>query len=431
MQLLERTALPAGAIQVGAGLLVSGAVTYVFLIGAARQLGPTEYAPLTVLWTMVFLTATGFFLPIEQEISRAVSGRRSVGADDRLVLRRGWLLTLAVGALTLAVGLAAAIPLRERLLDSDASLLIGFGLALAGYAVTHLIRGVLAGRHDFMSYGMFTAADSVIRLVLLLGLIAVGTTAVGPIGIALGASPIIVVAAYAAIRGRHLAPTTPQPGEPEWRDLTASMGGLVAASLFSQMLAYVGPLAIRLLEQEGQSEEASRFFSGLVMTRVPLFLFQAIQAPLLPLLAALVARGHYDALRSTMAKLVGQLMSVVAVIIAGAALVGPDVQALLFGEEFRLDRLDLVLLASATGMHLLALALAQALIAMASPVRMAAGWLLGLAVFPVIVALEDDLLLRVELGLVAAEAATVLVMIAATLTALGRARRYHPVTEVS
>ena len=73
--------LPAGTLDVGVALLVAGVTGYAFLIIADHALGD-GVAPLTAIWGVLFTAAPGFFLPLEQEVSRAVSSRRARGVGS-------------------------------------------------------------------------------------------------------------------------------------------------------------------------------------------------------------------------------------------------------------------------------------------------------------------------------------------------------------
>ena len=73
--------VPEGTYAVGLGLLISGITAYGFQILAFRGLSKSEYAALNGLWIIVFVVAPGFFLPLEQEVGRAVADRRA--RDDR------------------------------------------------------------------------------------------------------------------------------------------------------------------------------------------------------------------------------------------------------------------------------------------------------------------------------------------------------------
>ena len=80
------------------------------------------------------------------------------------------------------------------------------------------------------------------------------------------------------------------------------------------------------------------------------------------------------------------------------------------------------MLAGATAAYMLAMTMAQALIALSGYARVAMGWLAGVVAFAVVTALGSDLLVRVETGLLAGAVVAAAAM-AALLTPLLRARR--------
>src|SRR5438105_14888687 len=92
-------ALPRGTLEVGVGLVLAGVTTYAYLTIAKAALGSDAYGPLGVLWALVFTAGPGFFLPIEQEVSRALAARRSRGEGSGPLLRRA----AALGAGLLAI----------------------------------------------------------------------------------------------------------------------------------------------------------------------------------------------------------------------------------------------------------------------------------------------------------------------------------------
>ena len=80
--------VPEGTFAVGAGLAISGITTYGFQILAFRGLSKPDYAALNALWVFVFVLAPGVFLPLEQEVGRALSARRVRGVGGGPVIRR-------------------------------------------------------------------------------------------------------------------------------------------------------------------------------------------------------------------------------------------------------------------------------------------------------------------------------------------------------
>ncbi len=379
----------------GIGLLVMGATAYGFLIVAARSLGPEGYAALSVLWALVFLVGPGFFMPLEQEVGRALASRRSQGLGPGRLLRRATLLGSVLLAALLLVTVVVARPLLDHLLDGNLVLFASLLLAMAGYFTMHLARGAFSGLARFRSYSVCLGAEGVLRLVACLGLAVVGVDSAGPYGLALGLAPFAAVAI--ALRGQK---DLGGPGpEAPWSELSSTLGWLLAASVLAQFLLHGGPLAVKLLASSEEDAAAGRFLASLIVARVPLFMFLAVQAALLPALAALAGSGRLDEFRLGLRRLMVVVGGIGAIATLGALAVGPTVVQVLFGSELALGRRDLVLLTAASAAYMAAMALAQALIAVSAPARVVLAWLAGTVCFVVITALGNDLLLRTELGL--------------------------------
>jgi O-antigen/teichoic acid export membrane protein len=158
---------------------------------------------------------------------------------------------------------------------------------------------------------------------------------------------------------------------------------------------------VKLLATGAQEDEASRFLNGLIIARIPLFLFQAVQAALLPKLSALAEAGRIDEFRAGFRRLLMVVVGIGVVGTAGSLVIGPWVVRLLFGPEFDLGNRTMGLLAASSALFMLAIAMAQAVIALGGHVRMAASWVVGVGTFVVVTSFGNDLFLRVELGLLA------------------------------
>src|SRR4051794_40772806 len=128
--------VPEGTYAVGLGLLISGITAYGFQILAFKGLTKSEYAALNGLWILVFVVAPGFFLPLEQEVGRAVADRRSRslggGPVVKKAARAGALLAGSLMAFSV-IG-AVAFGLTDRLFHGQEVLLVCFVIALGTYA---------------------------------------------------------------------------------------------------------------------------------------------------------------------------------------------------------------------------------------------------------------------------------------------------------
>ena len=148
----------------------------------------------------------------------------------------------------------------------------------------------------------------------------------------------------------------------------------------------------------------TRFGYGVLLARIPLFLFQAVQAALLPRLSRLAARGELDEFRSGLRRLIMLVAGVGVVGTVGAFLIGPFVIEKVYDAE--LGGRTLAMLALSSAIYMAGLATAQAVIALRGHALVALGWGVGVAAFFLGTWLSSDLLFRrIEIGLLLSSAA--------------------------
>jgi O-antigen/teichoic acid export membrane protein len=186
-------------------------------------------------------------------------------------------------------------------------------------------------------------------------------------------------------------------------------------SVLAMALVNGGPIAMKILASHGEDDKVSRFFTAVIIARIPLFLFQAVQAALLPKLSALASAGRFDEFKVGFRKLVAVIGGVGVVAVIVATLIGPKAIAILYGSEYDLGHRTVGLLAAGSVLFMLAQAMAQAVIALGGHTRMALCWVVSVVTFIVVTAAGNDLYLRVEIGLLAGSAIACLGM--ATLVA--------------
>jgi Na+-driven multidrug efflux pump len=192
--------------------------------------------------------------------------------------------------------------------------------------------------------------------------------------------------------------------EATWREVTPNLGWLLLGSVFAAGLVNAGPVAANLLKIDIQKEAVTRFGYGVLLSRIPLFLFQAVQAALLPRLSRQAARGQLDEFKAGFRKLLILVLVVGAAGTLGAYALGPFIIRKMY--EAELSSRTLAMLAVSSALYMLALALAQAVIALRGHALVGLGWGMGMLTFVVVTWLSsDDLFRRIEFGLVASSAA--------------------------
>ena len=388
--------LPEGTIPVGIGLFIAGFTSYAFFKVGQLALGKEDFKPIVALWFTTFALVPGFFMPVEQELGRALAHRRALGQGGRPVVRR--MLPLTIGLATiLIVGVAASSSwLTSDMFDGHWVVTLALVLSISFYAPMHLARGIASGSGRFVAYGTVMAVDGLVRIMACVLLWQFGVTHVGAYALAVAVSPL-VAAGVVFVRGE----TKTDDGPPAtFSEITPNLGWLLLGTIMAAALVNAGPLGVDFLANASDAEKVTAFGNGVLLSRVPLFLFQAVQAALLPRLARLAAKGDLEEFRHGFSLLLKVVTAVAVLGTVGSFVLGPPILTMVY--EGGLDRRTLTLLALASGMYMLALAVSQGVIALQGHKFVAVGWLSAMIGFLAVTTFaSDDLFLRVELGLVA------------------------------
>jgi O-antigen/teichoic acid export membrane protein len=396
-----RASLPEGTIPVGVGLLVAGLASFAFLrVGKNAMGGDDAFAPVLSLWFATFALAPGVFLPLEQELGRAISARRALGQGGRPVMRKVVILGVALAALVIGIVLALGPLITENYFDGDWVLLLALVVAIASYAPVHLARGIASGSGRFHAYAVVMGADGAMRVLLCVVLAVAGATSAGAYGMAVALAPLAGFF-FVLFRGQLHTDDGPPAA---WGEVTPNLGWLLLGSIFAAGLINAGPVAATLLNSNGQQELVTQFGYAVLLSRIPLFLFQAVQAALLPRLAGLAARNQLTEFRSGLRKLLIIVVIVGGAGVVGSFLLGPFVIEKMYGAT--LSSRTMAMLALGSALYMAALSMAQAVIALKGHALVALGWGIGMAVFITVTWLSShNLFQRIEWGLVASSAA--------------------------
>jgi O-antigen/teichoic acid export membrane protein len=396
--MVRKLPLPEGTYAVGAGIAVGGITAYAFLSLAYRQLttlhSTVDYKAVFGLWVVVFTLTPGFFQPIEQEVGRALAYRRAQGIGGAPLVKRAATLGFGLVLLTIVVALALVSPITNRVLHHEEILFASLLIGVVAYYATYIARGTLAGNGRFGEYGTILAAEGIVRLVATVVLVAIGSRAPGAYGLALVLPPIAAMAI--GLRGQK-GLLEPGPSAP-YSELSSAIGFLLLGSILCQALSYSAYITALALQTPAQDNQVGKFATGILIARITILGFQAVQAALLPKLARLAGAGQEDEFLQALRQIV---LIVVAVGVIGIVVgfgAGHTVGRVLFGPKFTLGNRDVGLLAIGSGAFIFALTLAQALIALRSYAASALSWLAGAAGCVIGAAIAHELFLRSELS---------------------------------
>ncbi|MGZ6994183.1 MAG: hypothetical protein ACXVIM_03165 [Acidimicrobiia bacterium] len=404
-----RGAVPEGTFAVGAGLVVAAITAYVFVIVANKGLSAPQYSAFGAFWAFIFVAGPGLFLPLEQEVGRALAHRTAQGiGSGPLVVRAGRLGALLTGAMVILV-LATSPLYVDGQFHGNWLLVASLAIGLVGFYCMHTTRGTLSGNARFRPYGEMLATEGVVRLIGALGLLAIGVNNAGAYGMCMALAPFVAVLVSLRRREKLLEPGPPAP----YSELSNALGWLLAGSVLMQLLGYSSLLGVNMLKGPGDAKVVAAFTSAFFVARIPPLLFQAVQGTLLPKLASLAGAGRHDDFRTGLKQLMVIVVGIAVVGTLAAFTIGVPVGKILF-PPFNIDSLDLGLLAAGSGMFIISLTVAQALLALKGHKQAALAWFLGVLAFVVVTAtagtLDAGLEMRVELGFLAGAAISTLVM---------------------
>jgi O-antigen/teichoic acid export membrane protein len=394
----------AGSAYIAVSFATSGVLTYVFQGLSARFLGKAGYGDLIILWSTTFLVVQVLWIGISQTLGRYVAEREARGENWRPVILSVRRLQILLLAAFLLISLIASPLLVDGLFHGSWLLAVAFLAAVAAYAPEYFRRGTLSGHRQFARLGALHVAESSSRALLAAALLFAGAGVLGPVA-AIVLAPLI---------GVLLVRPTPAPlPEKEGESFSAAgafrfAGPVLACVAFAQLLMNGGPILVSLLD--GTRAQVGVFGAALILTRVPQYVLSPVIGALLPHASRILATEGSRSLDRFVGKAAGIVGLVGVLMVAGTYLLGEWGMKLFAGPDFEVSHRVLVGLAALAAFYLMSDMINQALFARARARLAALGWMVGLPVSAVSLALlRMDILERVSyslaLGTLAAAAA--------------------------
>lgn len=369
----KSTTIPEGTIPIAMGMGIGAITSYIAVILINRTVGDQSYAGFGAFWSLIFVVGPGLFLPLEQEIARAVSHRAARKDGSKHFLQVAFSIALMI-ALTAALIFGAFSPIFiNHVFHHNAKLQIGFIVGIISFAFLHCSRGIFSGNHRFKEYGASMAIEAVIRLMLVIALVTLGVKDVGNYGIAMGMTPLLAVLPFIWIIKKLNVEGSPASK----RELGAALSFLITSSLLSQALAYSPLFLTNVIE--GENGRTARFFTNaFFIARIPVIGFMAIAAALLPKLSAYHSRGEHKEFRTQFKKLFYLVIGLSILGTIAIATIGTPVGQILFGKEkFGLALSHFIVLGIGSCIFLLAQTLTSACIALQHYKAISAAYIAG------------------------------------------------------
>ena len=365
-----------GTVVIVAATAVSAIAVLVFHAMASRTLGTDGFAPIAVMWTVMFLLFTVLQLPAEQHLTRAL-----VVTRDHNDLRRVYRAMFAAYLFAFVIGVAFTWATLDRFFEGNVAFVAITAAIVVARSIMSTARGSLAGHRRFAGYGATIAFEAA---VLLVG----GVIVMLLDGTAATFAVIMVLAPLATLLTRPFAPIEGHGDRPNVEPQPASfLAWLIVATAASQAIIAGGPIAVSFIG--GSAAAVSVFFTSFALLRGPITSAYNLVARVLPDFTELAHSDNPHRLWKWGPKLVifGTGVAIVGAIGAGLFL-RPLVGAI-YGESFRPPQLAAVFGGASIGLGLGALFATQMYTAAAKGVKLAAGWLIALVAALAFLAFSD------------------------------------------
>lgn len=355
---------------IGTGLIVvatavSAAAVLAFQALGSRTLGAEAFAPIAVLWTLMFLIYTVLQLPAEQHLTRALAVTQEF---DRIAQIRRDMLMAFSGAIV--VGAGFVVVTLDRFFGGDARYILVTAAIMVTRSIMAMGRGTVAGHRRFGAYGGSIALEAAALLV-------------GGVACTLSDAPAIAFAAVLAIA--PLASLLVNPfanivGPDTGPAIDVQKGSflvwLIIATGASQMIIAAGPIAVSFVG--GSAAAVSIFFTSFALLRGPVTSAYNLVARVLPDFTSLAEGDDPARLWAWAPRLtVGGVCLAILGAIGSGLFLQPIVSAV-YGPTFAPPDLAAALGGAGVGLGLGALFATQIYSASAKGSWLAGGWLVAL-----------------------------------------------------
>lgn len=309
--------LRAGAL-VGVATAVANACAYAFTAVAARALGPGDFGAVGALLAVV-LVASVPALALQAVAARrtAVSPPEAGDGLDRVLLRTAFRLGAGVAAVV-----AATTPFLQAYLRlDDPSSVLWLALSLWPLTVVHAVQGLLQGRERFAALSAVFVLAGALRLVAGVLVVLAG----GEVAAVLAATAVGYAAAAAA---SVVLVLRPERSDADRRTAERGVGVETATAALGLLgLILLTNVDVLLARRHLPPRESGLYAAGAVFAKVAFWAPQAVVVLAFPTLAS----GRSATVLRTALVAVGGCG---AVLVVGAALLGPLAVRLVFGEEY-------------------------------------------------------------------------------------------------
>lgn len=327
---LLRERLPAG-LTGGALLLVSTTVVnagnYAYNLILGRWLGPEAFADASLIVTL-FLVITFVTVALQTTTAKFAAVYSAAGRPEASAGLQRWLARGAwLGGLGALLVFAAGAPLWQAFFHTGSAWpFVIFALGVPFYFALGVERGMLQGQTRFGVLSLSYQAEMWARLLLGVGLVAMGWSVLG----AVGGLTLSLAVAWLVSRGSVGTPAQGRPLAADERATIVRFAGPVVAALVGQIL--INNSDVLIVKHFFSAGEAGLYAALALIGRIVFFATWSVVTVLFPIVAQRHQRG--EAHRHLLYAGLGIVLAISAPIVVGTLLFPEAIVGLLFGAQY-------------------------------------------------------------------------------------------------
>ncbi len=264
----------------------TGAMDYLFQVMMGRALGPADYGVLGSLGAVSYFLFFFFERTMRVTTAKYVSEVNETGDKEKTGQLHSTIIRMvfAVGIICLVVFAALSKAMADYLQISEVSLVIIVGLISFFSCLFHVNLGMMQGLQRFMSLAMNNVIRSVLKLLLGLGLVALGFGLFGALGAILLGITFALPFSFYSIRDYLLIKRSKKSFKERRNDGTAREALLFLVPTMVTMAALAIPtnLDVIIVKHFFTSEDTGLYTAATVFGRLLLFIPVGLTTALFP-----------------------------------------------------------------------------------------------------------------------------------------------------
>ena len=384
------------------GLGGSGLIMIAFNGIAARVLGPSGFGLFSVLYSWILIISALLGGGINVGTVKFISQFEAKGDKESIyaTMKNGAILVGILFFLFLVCSPYLEILLRNRHLDGNALLFIVLVITILLRLPLIFVRSILCGLREFKFNALTNVGEYLSMLSFLWLFCLLFKWQLKGAAYSLISAEIIALAmgfiVLFSLRTRFIK-------FKKIKELGTFIRFAIPAGMINFLTIFLlrsGPLLIKACGEGEANQLVAVFAAGLTLVNAARLLFSALFTSLFPHLSRAEVLKDKEKLREYVQKSILFVAIVSVFMIIGFWLFGPFVLRVIFGKAFVPRRMDLVLIATMSGLFFLAQPFHSALLAKGLTIKVLVSWIIGSVVLLLFVYFSNlDALFRIEVGL--------------------------------